>query len=43
MDVSRLQSAAVAQGETGGAKIAFTSTVTVTESALSHRYDRKAG
>jgi Tfp pilus assembly protein PilN len=43
MDVSRLQSAALKEGDVGAAKITFTSTVTVTEDALSHRYDRKAG
>ncbi|MFZ0158446.1 MAG: PilN domain-containing protein [Kineosporiaceae bacterium] len=43
MDVSRLQTATLKEGEKSAGKIAFTSAVTVTADALSHRYDRKAG
>lgn len=45
MDVSRLQSAVRNDDAAGtaGASVAFTSAVGITENALSHRYDRKAG
>jgi len=43
MDLSRLQSASLKEGQTAKDKITFGSSVNVTSDALSHRYDRKAG
>lgn len=43
MDLSRLQSASLKEGESTKDKISFGSSVNVTQDALSHRYDRKAG
>jgi Tfp pilus assembly protein PilN len=43
MDISRLQSAVRNEGSTAASGITFTSAVGITTSALSHRYDRKAG